>query len=281
MAGLLAATYTTLFLLERARPLRRPKARLPQRLWVNVLVSAFAFATAALLVRPAAAAMLELSDEKSFGLIPWLGLGGWSEVLAAFLLMDLTFYYWHIANHRVPWLWRLHNVHHIDPDLDVTTAFRFHFGEVALSAVFRAAQALLIGPSIPVYAAYEIAFQTHTLFHHSNLRLSIGLERALGKVIITPWAHGIHHSNYRDETNSNFGVVFSWWDRFHGTLRVDVPQQEITIGIPAYSKPDDNRVLRCFALPFLQQRDYWRGAGSVRVHRDPPQTSRDEHRLAA
>src|SRR5438034_11549411 len=117
LAGLLAATYATLFLLERASPLRRPKARLMQRLWVNVLVSASAFATAALLVRPAAAAMLELADERSFGLIPLLRLDGWTEVLAAFLLLDVTFYYWHIANHRVPWLWRMHNVHHIDLDL--------------------------------------------------------------------------------------------------------------------------------------------------------------------
>lgn len=281
MMGLLAATYLILLAVERAMPLRAPKARFQQRLVVNGLVSVFAFATAALLVCPAAEAMLELADDKPFGLIPLLELGGWTELLLGFLLLDLTFYYWHIANHRVPWLWRLHNVHHIDPDLDVTTAFRFHFGEVALSAIFRAAQALLIGPSMIVYVIYEIAFQTHTLFHHSNVRLAFGLERVLCKVIVTPRVHGIHHSNYRDETNSNFGVIFIWWDRLHGTLRLDVPQSAITIGVPAYSKLEDNSVKGCLTLPFLPQRDYWRFAGAERVHRDPSETLGDAHRLAA
>jgi sterol desaturase/sphingolipid hydroxylase (fatty acid hydroxylase superfamily) len=281
MVSLLASTYAILFVLERAMPLRTPKARFLQRVWVNALVSILAFATAALLVRPAAAAMLEVADEKSFGLIPLLGLGGWTELIFTFLAMDLTFYYWHIANHRVPWLWRLHNVHHMDPDLDVTTGFRFHFGEVALSALFRSAQALLIGPSIAIYVVYEIAFQTHTLFHHSNMRLAFGLERLLCNFIVTPRVHGIHHSNYRDETNSNFGVVFIWWDRLHGTLRLDVPQSAITIGVPAYSRREDDSVQGCLTLPFLRQRDYWQFAGTERHHRDSSETLGDPRRLAA
>lgn len=123
--------YASLFLLERAWPLRRPKARLLPRLVVNIAISLTAFATAALLVRPAAAAMLTFTHVRSFGLLPFLGLDGALEVAAAFLLLDITFYYWHVANHRIAFLWRFHNVHHIDPDLDVSTAFRFHFVEVA------------------------------------------------------------------------------------------------------------------------------------------------------
>ena len=278
---LLVAAYAILFVMERAMPLRPPKAPFLQRVWVNGLVSILAFATAALLVRPAAAAMLDLADERQLGLIPLLGLGGWAEALITFLVLDLTFYYWHIANHRVPWLWRLHNVHHIDPDLDVTTGFRFHFGEVALSALFRSAQVLIIGPSMALYVAYEVAFQTHTLFHHSNMRLAFGLERILSRVIVTPRAHGIHHSSYRAEANSNFGVVFIWWDRIHGTLGLDVPQGAITIGIPAYSRLEDNSVRRCLTLPFLPQRDYWRFAGAEHDHRDPAERLGDPCRLAA
>ena len=85
--------------------------------------------------------------------------------------MDLTFYYWHQANHQVRWMWRFHSVHHVDPDLDVATSFRFHLVEVLYSAAFRAAQVGLGGVPLGLCAAYELAFQCETMFHHSNVRL--------------------------------------------------------------------------------------------------------------
>jgi sterol desaturase/sphingolipid hydroxylase (fatty acid hydroxylase superfamily) len=258
-AALLIVAYVLFFLLERALPLRRAKARLLPRLAVNIALSAIAFATAALLVQPAALAMLGYTDGRSLGLVPLLGLTGAVEVLAVFLLLDLTFYYWHVANHRIRLLWRFHNVHHIDPDLDVSTAFRFHFVEVGFSAAFRAAQIVLIGPSILAYVIYESAFQLGTLFHHSNVRLPPSIERALNLLAVTPRMHGIHHSDIREENLSNFSVVFNLWDRLHRTLRLNVPQDEVTIGIPGYVEPADNTVLRSLWLPFIQQRDYWRG----------------------
>jgi sterol desaturase/sphingolipid hydroxylase (fatty acid hydroxylase superfamily) len=261
MVGSLAAAYVALFLLERAAPLRRPKARLLPRLGVNLLVSAAAFVAVLAVVEPASSGTLQWVTSASFGLMHLVALPGAVELVLVFLLLDLSFYYWHIANHRIALLWRIHNVHHIDPDLDVTTAFRFHFAEVALSAGFRAAQIALIGPSLAAYAVYEVLFQAGTLFHHSNLRLPIGFERLLNKLLVTPRMHGIHHSGIRHETNSNFGVVFPWWDRIHGTLRLNVPQASIVIGIPGYSRPEDNRPGHCLALPFRRQRDYWTAAG--------------------
>ena len=258
-AALLSVAYVSFFLLERALPLRRAKAPLLSRLWVNVALSATAFATTALLVEPAAAAMLGYTDSRSLGLIPLLGLSGAAEVVAAFLLLDLTFYYWHVANHRLAFLWRFHNAHHIDPDLDVSTAFRFHFVEVALSAGFRVAQVLIVGPSAAAYVAYQVAFQLGTLFHHSNMRLPLSFERALNLLLVTPRMHGIHHSDIREENLSNFSVVFNLWDRLHRTLTLDVPQDAVTIGIPGYAEPADNTVLRSLWLPFIKQRDYWRG----------------------
>jgi sterol desaturase/sphingolipid hydroxylase (fatty acid hydroxylase superfamily) len=257
--AVLGAGYLSLFLLERVWPLRRSKARLLPRLLVNVAVSALAFATAGTLVQPAAAAALGFTQNESFGLTRLAGLSGAAEAVAAFLLLDLSFYYWHVANHRIPFLWRFHNVHHVDPDLDVSTAFRFHFVEVGLSAGFRTLQVVLIGPSLFAYAVYESAFQLGTLFHHSNTRLPPFLERALNTLLVTPRMHGIHHSDIRDEDLSNFGVVFPWWDRLHRTLRLNVPQAQVVIGIPGYSRPEDNRILRCLAMPFGPQRDYWAG----------------------
>jgi len=172
--------------------------------------------------------------------------------------MDLSFYWWHVLNHRVPFLWRFHNVHHIDSDLDVSTGFRFHFGEVAMSAVFRVVQVALIGISAPAFATYELAFQANTLFHHSNLRLPIRFERLLNKLLVTPRMHGIHHSQVQGETNSNYSVVFPWWDRFHRTLGLNVPQSEIVIGVPGYSMVADRKLVNGLLMPFRKQRDYWR-----------------------
>jgi sterol desaturase/sphingolipid hydroxylase (fatty acid hydroxylase superfamily) len=267
VAALLGVAYVLLFLLERALPLRRAKAPLLARLLVNVAISAAAFAAALAVVHPVAAATLDFTESSPLGLISLAGLSGVPEIVATFLLLDLSFYYWHVANHRIAVLWRFHNVHHIDPDLDVSTAFRFHFVEVGLSAAFRAIQLILIGPSLSVYVMYEIAFQLGTLFHHSNVRLPLTVERALNKVFVTPRMHGIHHSDIREENLSNFGVIFPWWDRLHGTLRLAVPQAEVIIGISGYSRPRDNVLLRCFAMPFGRQRDYWQGPDGRRLRR--------------
>ena len=269
-----------LFALERRRPLRRPSRELGGRLLVNLAFSAFALAAATLLVRPVVEASLGRNATQPLGLVHVVPLDSSLRAVLAFLLMDLSFYYWHLLNHRVPLLWRFHNVHHVDPDLDVSTALRFHFGELALSAGFRLVQILAIGISPWTYAAYELAFQGNTLFHHSNLRLPIRLERALNKLLVTPRMHGIHHSHVRDETNSNYGVVFPWWDRIHRTLGLNVPQSAITIGVPGYSRPEDNRLGNALWMPFRKQRDYWRRPDGSSVRRDEDLGQADRHRMA-
>src|SRR5205823_6162876 len=120
------------------------------------------------------------------------------------------------------------------------------------------------------FAVYELVFQANTLFHHSNLRLPIRLERILNKVLVTPRMHGIHHSQVRRETNSNYGVVFPWWDRVHRTLGLNIPQAEIAIGIPGYSQPGDNRHGNALLMPFRKQRDYWRRTDGTLVERAAP-----------
>ena len=255
---LLVAGYGSLSFLERAFPLRRQRTSLLPRLAVNAVVSSVSFLTAALLVNPASSAALGWVASSSFGLVHLLKLSGWSELIVSFLLLDLTFYYWHVANHRVPLLWRFHNVHHIDPDLDVSTAFRFHFAEVALSALFRVMQVAVIGPSYVAYVAYQLVFLVETQFHHSNVRLPVRVERVINYFIVTPRMHGIHHSQVQGQTNSNFSVVFSWWDRIHNTICLAIPQSEIVVGVPAYSCQADNRIWRCLVMPFERQRRYWR-----------------------
>lgn len=256
-----------LFVLERFVPLRRRAVSLGARLLVNFALSATAFLAAGALVRPSAGWTLEWANSQPFGLIHLIGAPKAVQFALGFLLMDLSFYYWHVANHRISFLWRFHNVHHIDPDLDVTTAFRFHFGEVAMSVVFRVLQVALIGLPAAAFAAYEIVFQANTAFHHSNVRLPIRLERLLNKLLVTPRMHGIHHSQVQHETNSNYGVVFPWWDWLHRTLGLNVSQADIVVGVPGYSRPEDHRLLNALTMPFRKQRDYWRRPDGSKVER--------------
>ena len=165
-------------------------------------------------------------------------------------------------------MWRFHNVHHIDPALDVSTGFRFHFGEVLFSTLFRVAQVSLIGVSFATFAVYELVFQANTLFQHSNVRLPIRLERLLNAILVTPRMHGIHHSQVRGETNSNFGVVFCWWDKLHRTIGLNIPQSEIEIGIAGYSSSQDNGLWRALTMPFRRQRDYWSKPNGTVPRRD-------------
>ena len=278
---LIAVTFfALLFLLERLFPLRKSTRSLLARLFVNVAISILTFIAAVALVQPAAHWALRWSVEKPFGLVHIAALPVWADFALSFLLMDLAFYYWHLANHRVPLLWRFHNVHHIDPDLDVSTAFRFHFGEITLSSVFSVAQVSLIGISPWAFAIYQLAFQAEVLFHHSNLRLPIGLERFLSKLIVTPRMHGIHHSQVHRENNSNFGTVFTWWDRLHRTLGLNIPQDEVIVGIPAYTLPEDNRMPNALLMPFRKQRDYWRTPDGVVVERAKAPAEPNAVRLA-
>jgi sterol desaturase/sphingolipid hydroxylase (fatty acid hydroxylase superfamily) len=146
-------------------------------------------------------------------------------------------------------LWRFHNVHHIDPDMDVTTAFRFHFAETFYSTAFRIVQVGVAGIIPFTYLLYEFIFVLATMFHHSNLRLPLALERWLNKIIVTPRMHGVHHSAVGPETNSNYSVIFRWWDHIHKTLRLNVPQAKIVIGVPGYLRPKTTRCSASLPCP--------------------------------
>jgi len=273
-ALVLSGLFLVLFICERWVPLRRARHALARRLVVNFAISALALCTAAALVIPAGEIALECVSDRRFGLLSWLEFPAPVQFVVGFVSMDLMFYYWHFANHRLAFLWRFHNVHHIDRDLDVSTAFRFHFVEVALSAGFRVVQIAVIGVSPVTFAIYELVFQANTLFQHSNVRLPIAVERFLNRFLVTPRMHGVHHSEVRRENNSNFSVVFSWWDGLHRTLRLNVPQSQIVIGIAGYASASDNNLKSALMMPFKRQRNYWRdettSADRIQINANTP-----------
>jgi sterol desaturase/sphingolipid hydroxylase (fatty acid hydroxylase superfamily) len=277
---IIAGIFFAFFAVEKLFPLRSRKRALVARLFLNFMMSGLVFLTAMTVVRPLTLRTLRWGSQKAFGFLHFLPESERVQMIAGFLLLDLSFYYWHRVNHKIPLLWRFHNVHHIDPDLDVSTGFRFHFVEVLFSTLFRISQVGLIGVSFTTFSLYELVFQANTLFHHSNFRLPIRLERVLNQVLVTPRMHGIHHSQVRAETDSNYGVVFCWWDKLHRTLGLNIPQSKIEIGIPGYSLPEDNHPWQALTLPFRRQRDYWRKPDGTSPERNTAALTQDRAHLA-
>jgi sterol desaturase/sphingolipid hydroxylase (fatty acid hydroxylase superfamily) len=257
ITGFILFIFLILVIAERIWPLRKLTRPWVSRFLLNIALSIPMFLVAAFVVRPIGFQTMHHAERLSFGMLNWLHLSGWAALTIGFLLMDLSFYYWHWLNHNWPLLWRFHNAHHIDPDLDTSTAIRFHWMEVGYSSLFRLLQLSIIGVNPLTFIVYETVFQLNTLFHHSNVRLPIKFERILNKIIVTPRMHGIHHSQFKDELNSNFSVVFSWWDHLHRTLRLNIPQTSIVIGVPGYQQLQNNRFWPIMMMPFLSQRIYW------------------------
>lgn len=230
--ALVAGAFGALWWWERRRPLRRPVEPQGQRDVRNLAVAATAAVALGLTEKPLAERLTALVERRRWGLLKRLPLPGWLETLASVVLLDYTLYLWHVAAHHVPLLWRLHSFHHADQDLSATTALRFHYGELMLGVPWRAAQILVVGVSPRAFGLWQTALLVSVIFHHSNARLPERLERRLNYLFVTPRMHGIHHSRVPEETDSNWSSGLTLWDRLHGTLRLDVPQEAITIGLP-------------------------------------------------
>ncbi len=256
-AGLVAGTFLALALFERRRPLRRAVEPGLPRTGRNLAIAALGAVAVQVAEMPLASRAARAVEQRRWGLVKRLRLPVWLEGPVALLLLDYTLYVWHVLTHRVPVLWRFHAVHHIDLDLDASTAVRFHFGELTMSTPWRVAQVLLIGASPLTLSIWQTGLLMSILFHHSNVQLSIGVERRIGRVFVTPRMHGIHHSQVRDETDSNWSSGLTLWDWLHGTLRLNVPQRAITIGVPAFQDPADVTLPKMIALPFEPQRPHW------------------------
>lgn len=265
-AIVIASVFGVMLIVERLRPLRatvEPKLR---RIVRNAVTGGTAYAVALLIGTPLLIPVSRFVAAHHVGLLNVIGVRGAVRLVLAVVLLDYTLWFWHFANHRVPFLWRFHVVHHVDLDLDSSTALRFHFGEHALSYVYRAAQVVVIGASPEALWAWQLLLFAAILFHHANIQLPFGLERWLVRVIVTPRMHGIHHSDQFSETDSNWSSLLSAWDYLHGTILLSVPQREVTIGVPAWQNPRAVTLGRILLMPFRRQRrDFHDADGTLRT----------------
>lgn len=253
---ILLLLYWVLFIIESRLELRRRSQNKWRRAFINNLISIPSFLLLRFLFLPAMIWLTIKNENIHFGLIYWYPLPLWLETLITFLIFDYANYLWHLLNHRITFLWRFHLVHHTDPDLDLTTALRFHFGEILGSVVFRGAFVLLTGATPLMVLLYEIIFEGEVLFHHSNIRLAATTEKILNFLVVTPRMHGIHHSKNRAETESNFASVLSVWDRLHGTARLNFAEGNPEIGVPSYDDKEQLTVGFLLKLPFTRIRSW-------------------------
>ncbi|MEO8050472.1 MAG: sterol desaturase family protein [Acidobacteriota bacterium] len=255
---LVIGTLALLIWQERRRPLRkRVEPILPHRVR-NLAIAGLGALTMVVFETPLIQPLANLAEKRHWGLLGLVHMPAWVEASLAVVLMDYTFYIWHVLLHRVPVLWRFHAVHHVDLDLDASTALRFHFGELLVSVPWRGAQVIAIGLTPLTFSIWQISFALCVMFHHSNVRLPIQWERWINRLLVTPRMHGIHHSNLPGETNSNWSSGLTIWDWLHGTLRLNVPQDKIEIGVPAFQNPRAVVLQKTLAMPFVKQPDYWR-----------------------
>lgn len=188
-----------------------------------------------------------------WGLLHLIPGGFVAGVFAALALLDLWTYWWHRMNHRIAFLWRFHRMHHSDPWMDVTTAQRFHPGEIVFSSTLRIPVILLFGVELWHVALYDAVMLAVVLFHHSNIVVSSGSDRLLRLVIPTPFMHKIHHSRVRAETDSNYTALFSIWDRIFTSFRTRSDCGTVSFGLDGYDAPSSQSLAGLIRTPFTNQ----------------------------
>ena len=214
----------------------------------NLALTFLTFATN-LLWNAGVIALIVWLEARGLGLLRWLALPPLPSALLAVLALDLAFYAAHVSWHVFPSLWRFHAVHHCDPALDVTTTIRQHPVEGVLRYAAIAATVLAIGPSPAAFAFYRSASALNALLEHANLRAPRWLDRALSLVTTWPYLHKVHHSCVSAETNTNFGNLFSWWDRLFGTFTPSHHGRTIHYGLDDFDRPEIQTTTGLLALP--------------------------------
>lgn len=232
------------------RPFRGVVA--PTRRWGRHLTLALLGSLLVRLVFPMAAVGIgAMVDAAELGLLQWLPLPYVLIVALSVVLLDLAIYWQHRLFHRLPWLWRLHRMHHSDTGFDVSTAIRFHPVEIALSMLIKMGVVALLGAPALAVVLFEILLNATALFSHSDVHLPRAVDRPMRWLLVTPDMHRIHHSVERDETDSNFGFCLTWWDRLFGSYRPQSRKdpQSMPIGLEEFREESEQSLLAQLLQP--------------------------------
>jgi sterol desaturase/sphingolipid hydroxylase (fatty acid hydroxylase superfamily) len=207
---------------------------------------------AALAVPVAAVAAAFFAKEHGLGLLNQVGWPYWLKVAVALLVLDLAIWLQHLASHKIPIFWRLHQVHHADRDIDVTTAVRFHPVEIALSMLWKIAVVVPLGASPFAVFLFEVILNALAMFNHANIALPAWLDRVLRLFVVTPDMHRVHHSVLRGEHDRNYGFNLSLWDRLFRTYLAEPKDGQLgmRIGLNPYQTEEPTKLGWSLWLPF-------------------------------
>jgi sterol desaturase/sphingolipid hydroxylase (fatty acid hydroxylase superfamily) len=207
-----------------------------------------------IIVSLACASCYALSAQSEFaaelGFLRGLNLNAWARIPLEIVLLDIVTYLLHRAYHEVPLFWRLHVVHHSDLDLDVSSASRFHTGEVLVSSILKIGVVVVVGISPQGLVIFEAVMLACAQFQHANIRLPERLESGLWLALVPPAMHRIHHTPTREDTNSNYGTILTVWDRLFGTLRRRLPNPIPSFGVETLRDSRSLGITRLLVLPF-------------------------------
>ena len=255
--------FAAMFLLMAAIELLRPKRRLSvsraQRWITNLAIAGVDTLVlrvmAALAVPAAAVAAAFFAKERGLGLLNQVDWPHWIKLVIALLVLDLAIWFQHLVSHKVPIFWRLHQVHHADRDIDVTTAVRFHPVEIALSMLWKITVVIPLGASPFAVFLFEVILNACAMFNHANIALPPWLDRILRVFIVTPDMHRVHHSVLLSEHDRNYGFNLSLWDRLFGTYlaQPEAGHQGMAIGLTPYQSEAPTRFGWSLLLPFWRE----------------------------
>jgi len=218
-------------------------------LWPNLMLTFITFATNLVLNAGLVLVLVEL-QASHFGALPWLALSPLAASIVVVVVLDFAYYVAHVAMHASGALWRFHSVHHSDPAVDVTTTIRQHPGEGVIRYAFTAAFAFALGAAPGAFTVYRVWSVLNGLLEHANIRMPRRLDGLLSLVIATPNMHKVHHSRSQNETNSNFGNIFSLFDRLFSTLTPSERGTTIAYGLVGLDDPTTQSVRGLLGLPF-------------------------------
>lgn len=249
--GVTVFCLAALWTLETVLPLAAGRQKRWRHAGRNMTVALLNTVVLGVLFGTATVGVAVWSSQQQSGLLHLLGIRWPWRLLAAVLLLDGWLYVWHRLNHRVPLLWRFHRMHHSDREMDVTTAARFHLGEHLAAATLRLALIPLFGVTAVEILVYETLVVAVTMFHHANISLG-PLDRPLRWLIVTPRMHQIHHSRLRAETDSNYSVLFSFWDRIARTYQMRRRGEAVELGLDEFDDDLWQSVMGMLKTPFAK-----------------------------
>lgn len=252
--SIVAGVLLVLLAWQHYRPVRGDAA-IPGRQWRNVALVLISSAVVYLLVPVTTVAFAATMATGGLGLFNQLHMPMAMELLVGIVVLDLAIYWQHRLFHMLPWLWRIHRVHHNDIGFDVTLGLRFHPAEILLSLLYKLALVAMLGLSPWIVLLYEILLAAFSLITHADLSLPPRLERVVRYVLVTPDWHRVHHSVYREETDSNYGNILSLWDRLFAT---HVPQPRdghihMKIGLPIFRDAREQTIPALLRQPLLRE----------------------------